>query len=209
MDLSRLNIPTLARLGHRYRHFREFLAQVLEGERTLLDPQAEIENEEPEFFRNDDLSLVTRELSQLAASGRANLATVFNTLAPFFEVGFSLRREGEDLKLESMFLLGRVFAPSGVNEPLVDFGLGPERIEGVIRGRVAPILREARLEKLKMLESADALAFEPAAGRVFVLISDRPHPWQVGVIEHIYFDTRKALTARAPVKPAPLRKFFR
>ncbi|MEK7358129.1 MAG: hypothetical protein AAB250_16910, partial [Bdellovibrionota bacterium] len=83
------------------------------------------------------------------------------------------------------------------------------KVEGVVRGRVAPLLREANLEKLKSFETADALAFEPAADRVFVLISDRPHPWQVGMIETIYFDTRSAIASGGPVKPAPLRKFFR
>ncbi|MES2965364.1 MAG: hypothetical protein V4760_15885 [Bdellovibrionota bacterium] len=209
MDLSRLNMKSLTRLGRRYRNFREFLAQVLEGERSLVDPKAEIQNEEPEFARNDEVDRVTRELAKIASSGRATVPAVFAVLAPFFEVGFSLRRDGGALVLEQMFLLGRVFTPPGVREPEVDFGLVGEKVEGVLRGRVAPILREAELENFKTLMAADALAFEPATDRLFVLISDRPHPWQVGMIETVYLEARTALTSRGPVRPAPLRKFFR
>lgn len=209
MDLSRLNIPSLARLGTRYKNLREFLAQVLEGERTLLDPQAEVRIEEPEFERNDDVTRVSHELAKLGANDRATVSSVFSVLAPFFEVGFSLRREGPSLKIEAMFMLGRVFTPPGAREPEVDFGLGEASIEGVWRGRVAPLLREAHLDNLSSLKSGDALAFEPAPGRVFVLVSDRPHPWQVGMIEAAYFGSRDALAKRGPLKPAPLRKFFR
>lgn len=210
MDLSRLNISSLGRLGKRYKNLREFLAQVLEGERHLLDPKAEVSDDTPEFHRSDDTNAVKRDLTKLIASGRSDVANVFGALAPFFEVGFSLRREHGELKIESMFLMGRVFVPPGVTEPTVDFGLSDRAISGIERGRVSPLLKEANLENLSStLSEADALAFEPKAGRVFVLVSDRPHPWQVGMIESVYFDVRAALASTGPVKAAPLRKFFR
>jgi len=200
----------LGRFNRRLKNFREFLGQVLEGERELLDPEARVVHEEIDFNRNDDINRVSRDLTTLASNGRANVGTAFAALAPYFELGFNLRRAGGRFEIEAMFLYGRVFTPPGARRPTATFGLARETIEGVIRGRVAPVLQEARLDNLaKSLAEGDAVAFEPVNGRVFLLVSDRPHPWQVGMVESVYLGVREALTPRSPIKPAPLRKFFR
>ena len=197
MDFSRWSVPSIKEVSDHVRQVREFLVQVLEGERALIEGKNDPVDETPLFQRFDDLSTLTADLQKWAARREASSTRVFAALALYYEAGFSIRRTGNELKLESMFLFGRVFTPPPAEAPIVDFGLKRRRhFDGVLRGAVRPILREARLDVIKTLNRADAFAFESEADRIFLLISDRPHPWQVLALESTYLAVREALAVR-------------
>lgn len=228
MDLSRWGLRRISKIGDRYRNFREFLGDVLEGDRTLIAPETiEGATVETQFSVRDDLAslLASAELTQKlvpATSRKAGaplvnakrvdrVQLIFEALAPFFEAGFCLSKNGE--RLDSMFLFGRVFNATDADSlENVRLALPPLRSGQVVKGRVRPVLEVFGIESLTLLDDASSFAFTPVSGRVFLLICNRPHPWQILAIENA-FETVSELLARSarnqagrvPAEAAPRR----
>ncbi len=184
MEISRWGFDKISRISDRYRHLRDFLADVLEGERTLIKDQKGKEQPAPAFEIASDVERIewSTRLTGVRAADRP--VVVFKALAPFFEAGFCLREaETNELTLESMFLFGRVFLPPAKEAPVVDLPLPALESGTVFRGRSSAVLRVFKLEGLAQLHQASTFAFSPEKGIVYLLVCGRPHPWQLTAIE--------------------------
>lgn len=191
MDLGRWSlqgIRKISRLSDRYRDLHTFLGEVLEGEPA---ERSEAVVRVPFRLRDDLESILELKFpKQGKGSAREKFdQAVFEALAPFFEAGFRLSRErgvrglGAEAKLHSMFMLGRAFQTAAQGGAALPFQLpvvGPDR---VLRARARPLLKKMDLDAVEKLHDASAFMCEPSPGTVYILICDRPHPWQVGVIE--------------------------
>jgi hypothetical protein len=194
MDFSRWGLPGFQKFStwsDKYRNFQEFLAEVLEGDRDLLphasagacavDQRDSFRVESP-FSVRSDIETVLR--SPLPSRGRSALKidSVFADLAPFFEAGFLFSDDGV-VELRSMFLFGRVFVPQGFERTKVPVELPGSGFAGVLKGRTRPLLAALGLQTVKLLHGMDAYAISPRPGTVVVLLCNRPHPWQFGMLE--------------------------
>jgi hypothetical protein len=219
MDLGRLGlqgIRHIVRLSDHYRGLHEYLAQVLEGERSLTAPLPQEERQAVApapvqsipFTVRDDIETFREQFSTQAPGAKAGKrdAEVFEALAPYFEAGFRLSRgmQGE-VRLHSMFIFGRVFQtqdPGGMVLPFVLPVLGRDRVAST---RARPVLRRMQLEAVDKLHDASAFLFEPRLGVMMLLICDRPHPWQVGHVERTH-EALKAIYAPASKPQAKTSK---
>lgn len=224
MDLGRWNlrhITGLTKLSHlsdRYRGFHEMLAEVLEGEREFLptaSAPASRASEAESFQVRDDLELVLEEFKASAKGGRALLSkrddVFFEALSEYFEAGFYFSRSEKnesEPRLRSMFLFGRSFHPQDEAGTLVPFQLPKVGPHQVLKAGAWPILRAFRLESLHKLRDAGAFLFEPKPGTLFLLVCDRPHPWQVGRIERAHALFTRAFAGTA-AKRSVMKGLFR
>jgi hypothetical protein len=184
-----MDFTKLTKWSDRARNFHEFLGDVLEGEREIvkaapLRSGTQVHHAETHFEPRNDI-----ENALLAASrGRApvTLETRFAALAPFFEAGFIFEQtELGETRLESMFLFGRVYAPRGA-ETRTKLQVPPSGFPGVLRGKVEPLLKAYRLQNVAVLHDSDVFAISVRRGVVALLVCNRPHPWQVGIVEEAY-----------------------
>jgi hypothetical protein len=200
MEFSRWGLDQFNRISDRYRGFKDFLADVLEGDRSLIDPHPDNSaHAESTFQVRNDLDYIIIE-----PMGRVRtielVKTVFKRLAPYFEAGFLIETSGErvpgeapTVALESMFLFGRVFTPPPSEAPRVELTLPRFLPEVVYRGRTDAVLRVFRLDSLQSLKDATVFAFSPRPNITFILVCNRPHPWQVTAIEKIFFAVTELL----------------
>lgn len=202
MDLSRFSLSSLSRLKNRYRNLREYLADVLEGERHFIntgDPNAE---PIAPFEVSRDQSRMEKTLSTVRGG---SVSSVLETLAPYFDAGFAL--EGPNVnRISSMFLTGQFFETPRGQSIEVDLRLGGLVGEGVVRGRTEPVLRALRLEGVERLRGCEVFAFSPVKNVIFILFDQRPQVWQVGFLESAYFGVREALEARPGTTAAVSKK---
>ena len=191
MDFSKFT-----KLSSHARNFHDFLGDVLEGEREIM---ADVETTHgsrkkhaPFAARSDvenSLMPSERTVAQNAARAKGELRFEdrFAAMAPFFEAGFIFEQtELDETRLRSMFLFGQVFVPKGKAEESVPPNLPEPGFEGVRRGRIEPLLATYRLEGLKNLHDGHVFAMSVRRGVVVLLVCNRPHPWQVGMIEKAY-----------------------
>lgn len=210
MDLSRWNIPHLSKIRARTRNLRDFLGDVLEGERELIEsrePAAGFHEEEA-FEVSSDWDELDRQLAILKPG--TSPEKILAEFAPYFEGALCLKTERElrESKLSGVTLFGQTFQPPASGGGMVDLGLAGLRAGHVVAGRILPILKELKIENIEDLHECNAFAFVPADGVVFVLFCDRPHPWQVFAIENAYLSARDACNRRVPLKTSS-RGFFR
>jgi hypothetical protein len=181
MELSRLFPKPLSKIGQRYRGFREFLAEVLEGNRSLLGETESTEVAPPfEVSNRFEQLLSLRSFTYKRSTGE-----VFTYLAPYFEAGACLHQKNGVTKLTGLFLEGKTF----INEndaPVIKLGLSGLSEGRVVKGRLRPVLRALGLEGAKKLIDADVFAFSPREGVVFLLICNRPMLWQFDALEAAY-----------------------
>ncbi|HVK62674.1 MAG TPA: hypothetical protein VM432_14040 [Bdellovibrionales bacterium] len=176
MELSRLFPKPLSELGHRYRNLREFLAEVLEGNRSLLG-EDEKQNALPPF----QVSNQFEKLEKIPVKNRA-IVQRFSDLAPYFEAGAYLSQTGKVTKLNGLFVEGKVF----VNEneaPPIQLNLSQLKPGKIVKGRSESVLRALGLDEAKRFADADAFAFSPSKGSIIVLICNRPALWQNDALE--------------------------
>ena len=208
MDIGRWGLEKVSKLTDRYRDFHQFLGDVLEGQRSWLKPREGSTSTSPgqaaplgeaRFFPRNDVEKIL-ELTQKGR--RPKLETVFKALVPYFEAGFLIENGtvggatgfGEDTSaLRSMFLFGHAFSPSESGDMPVRLALPDFKKELVVKGRVMPVLKTFELESFQTLHEASTFAFSPAPGYVIVLICNRPHPWQVDMIERMYLNVMELL----------------
>ena len=188
MDLTRWGILKISRLTKKYRNLQDFLGQVLEGERTLVEAPASGATEVKFTVRND-IDKLFLPVAKKASGPEGHL----ERLAPYFEAGFLLQVKIErgghapTHHLKNMFLFGHSFEPSEAQDGMrVDLKLPIIARDNVIWGRVRPVLAAFGLESISSLNGADAFAMSPKPGWVFVLVCNRPYPWQLDVIEKAY-----------------------
>lgn len=176
-----MDFTKLSKWSDRARNFHDFLGDVLEGDRELL-----AQPESPDVFHlRDDIENALNNLSPGRA--RVTLETRFAALAPFFEGGFVFEQnEFNETRLRSMFLLGRVYVPQGKETRVGLKDLPWGGFEGVKRGRIEPLIREYRLEGVHSLQDAATFAYSVRSGVLVLLVCNRPHPWQVGMMEKAY-----------------------
>lgn len=209
MDLSRWNIPHLSKIRARTRDLRDFLGDVLEGERVLLESTQAAEASEVEAFEvSSDWDELDRKLAILKPG--TSPEKILAEFAPYFEGALCLKTErgSSESKLMGVTLFGQTFQPPASGGGVVDFGLRGLRQESVVAGRILPILKELKIENIEDLHDCHAFAFIPVEGVVYILFCDRPHPWQVFAIENAYLSARDACNRRVPQKNSG-RGFFR
>lgn len=210
MDLSRWNIPHLSKIRARTRDFRDFLGDVLEGERELIQPHEPAGDfvEEEAFDVSSDWDELDRQLAILKPG--TSPEKILAEFAPYFEGALCLKTERgvREAKLSGVTLFGQTFQPPASGGGVVDLGLAGLRPGHVVAGRILPILKELKIENIEDLHDSNAFAFVPTEGVIFVLFCDRPHPWQVFAIENAYLSARDACNRRVPQKSSS-RGFFR
>lgn len=171
------------RFSDRYQNLKDYLGDVLEGQRSLLAPGEDPARTEAPFVIRDDIEiLLERSLPRGAGRGLGGLE-IFARLAPFFEAGFYLGSSGSSYRLRSMFIWGRTFFPSSGDEIDIDISVPKISRHDVLKGRGEPVLKAFQLERLVELRASSAFMLAPEEGSVLILICNRPHPWQMGVIE--------------------------
>lgn len=184
MELSRLLPKPLMKIGSRYRGFREFLSDVLEGHRSLL---GEVETTEPSI--QFEVSNAFEHLGSLDISRRP-MSEVFANLVPYFEAGACLVQKtdanGSHTHLTGLFLDGHAFQ-NETDMPIVELGLSKLGSGKIVKGNRQGVLRALGLESAKKLADADVFAFSPRKGFVVVLICNRPIFWQIEALESAYF----------------------
>lgn len=154
------------------RTFYEFLGDWLDGERSLLEPEATANST---FEARDDVENLGLQIPLGRAFGVARHDSVFNALSSYFEAGFDLRRQDGHWCVRGTFLYGRVFTVEEVKR--APFEPPPVPEGGVVRGRGAPVVRAFRLEALTSLRDSHAFVFDVGPGIRYVLLSERPAPW--------------------------------
>ena len=183
MDFSKFS-----KLSSHARNFHDFLGDVLEGEREIMADAGTTHGSRKRHAPFSARSDVENAL-MLPSRGRGELRFEdrFAALAPFFEAGFIFEQtELDETRLRSMFLFGQVFVPKGKAEESVPPNLPEPGFKGVRRGRIEPLLATYRLEGLKNLHDGHVFAMSVSRGVVVLLVCNRPHPWQVGMVESAY-----------------------
>lgn len=204
MDLSRWGLQRFTRISDRYRNFREFLGEVLEGERSLLSEEVAAEKAhaaENLFTPRSDIERLLEVPIPSRGLQSLRTETIFEMLAPFFAAGFLLElpEANEDAKLKSgevsmtscpmlkgMFLFGRVFVPPGGEKMAVAIVLPDLSGGGVVRGRVSPVLHALNLQGVEELSDAAVFAFQPHKNHVFLIVCSRPSLWQADMIQAMH-----------------------
>jgi hypothetical protein len=186
-----MDFTKLTKWSDRARNFHEFLGDVLEGEREIVKAAPLVSSRANAVHTHDTHFEPRNDIENallVASRGRApiTLETRFAALAPYFEAGFIFEQtELGETRLESMFLFGRVYAPRGA-ETRTTVPVPPSGFPGVLRGKVDPLLRAFRLQNVAVLHDADVFAISVRRGVVALLVCNRPHPWQVGLMEEAY-----------------------
>lgn len=200
MDLNRWGLQKFTRLSDRYRNFQEFLGQVLEGERPLLHEGANQAPEAPFTVRSDIEKLLQTPVPSRGLQNR-RVESVFESLAPYFEAGFLVKGGPETgSRLQEMFIFGHVFIPPEAEGATCELPLPPMRPEQVFKGMVKPVLRSFKLDTIRTLSEASVFLFQPQVGVYILLVCNRPHPWQLGMIEKTHAVLRD-LFAKVSVQP--------
>ena len=213
MDLSLWNIPHLSKLRARTRDLRDFLGDVLEGERELLDSSpSESASGSQSLVEAFEVSSDWDELDRQFAILKPGTPPekILAEFAPYFEGALCLKTERgqKEARLMGVTLFGRTFQPPQSGGGVVDLGLNGLRSGYVVAGRILPVLKALKIENIEDLHDCSAFAFVPTDGVIFVLFCDRPHPWQVFAIENAYLSARDACNRRPPQKVSG-RGFFR
>jgi hypothetical protein len=202
MDLSRWNIPHLSKLRERTRDLRDFLGDVLEGDRELLNDPSRTETPREKFEVSSDWDELDHQLALLKPGASAE--KILAEFAPYFEGALCIRTEGrgskQKMRLTGFALFGQTFSPPDSKGADLDLGLAGLRSGFVLKGRIEPVLHKLRLGGVEGLQSASAFAFSPSDDSIYVLFCDRPHPWQVFAIENAYLSARDACNRRAPTR---------
>jgi hypothetical protein len=191
MDIGRWSLEKVSKLTDRYRGFHQFVGDVLETSPGVAAPQRETK-----FSVQNDVE----KILELKKPGRVpKLEAVFKALTPYFEAGFLIENSADAVtaevmsSLRSMFLFGHSFSPSETDDMPVRLALPSFEKELVVTGRVMPVLKTFELDSFKTLHQASAFAFSPTPGSVIILICNRPHPWQVDLIERTYHSVMEVL----------------
>ncbi|MES2857077.1 MAG: hypothetical protein V4692_14510 [Bdellovibrionota bacterium] len=179
MELGRLLPKPLSKIGTRYRGFREFLAEVLEGNRSLLG-----ENEDAEIAPPFEVSN-RFEFLRAYSHRHHSLNETFTGLAPYFEAGAILIQKNGGTRLTGFFLEGKTYLNEN-DAPVVELGLSELKPGVIVKGRIAPALRVLGLGEAKRLFDSDAFAFSPKTGVVLLLICNRPRLWQTEALEEAF-----------------------
>ncbi len=173
------------------RTFCDYIGEWLDGERTLLEPDAAAP-----FESRDDVENLGASIPLGRVSGAARLDSVFRALSPYFEAGFDLRRHEGEWFVRGTFLYGRTFSPDEVR--CAPFTPPPVPPGGVVRGRGAPVVRAFRLEALAGLRDSGAFVFDVRPGARFVLLSEKPAPWIDAHVERARAALDEWLAPRPP-----------
>ena len=196
MDFTKLS--PLSKITDHARLFHDFLGDILEGDRELISESQHKTSKPhatPFVVRNDIESLL-----RLPSRGKTNFIFEqrFAELTPYFESGFLFSENRGAYALQSMFLFGQTFVPQAKSDAVpqrhLQKLLPKPSFDGVLRGRVTPLLKSFRLEALTSLHDADVFALAPKPGSLVLLVCNRPHPWQVGVMEAAHAILTQGLT---------------
>ncbi len=194
MELGRWGLDKISQISDRYRGFSRFLTEVLEGDRPLL---ASSETDHSTFSVQSGIEQALASESELKSEPGVldRTVRVLSRLSPFFEAGFMLKvnPEAQNLELTAMFLGGRLFHPPASERPLVELDLPELKTHHVFCVRALKVLPVFRLENVKSLRHADALLFSPRENVAFILLCNRPRPWQITAIEATVIGCEKIL----------------
>ena len=181
MELGRWGRVKLSRLSKGYRELTKFMTDVLDGERSLLDNGNEAAPIDYEV--RGDFARILADPSLKGLKGKGLWIELFDRFAPYFEAGFLLRGQGEEVVLESMFIFGKLYRSDAGAKPALSLGL-PLLPDGhVYSGRADAVLRLFKLDKVARLKDTSAFAVSPVQGTQIVLICGRPRLWQLDALE--------------------------
>lgn len=190
MEISRWGIEKFIHLSDRYREFTQFLTVALEGDQLQFVNSGKSIGSDFQVF---DAVKFQHHFSKISDNPKkVNLRRVFEALSPFFLAGFCLQTSAGRMEqfetLDSMFLFGKIFHSEKDESYHPELFL-PNFSDGrVFRGRSAAVLRAFHLDGIERLKDSIAIAFSPHAHSVFILICNRPGPWQVDLIEKVVIE---------------------
>lgn len=175
----------LFKIGRKSKDVFEYVSDLLDGERSLLEDENEPSKETPFETRSDIDSLLNFPI--VAKRGRSRSEVLFQKLSPFYEAGFCLKKSGDAWLVTHFFLYGKEFAPE--EHQAVPFHFPEVKAGTVIRGRSAAVLKAFRLDTLSKLKDSNTFLFAAGSQQAYLLLSERPFPW----LDELVQDTQLVL----------------
>jgi hypothetical protein len=156
---------------------------VLDGERKLVQPTAETTQK---FIVQDDVEKAFASSSLKKLNGEEKWKTLFSKLAPHFEAGFLLINDQNSWITADTFIFGKKFSPPK-NQPIY-FGhrLPQVRVGQMARARGPAVLQTYHLDGIVELKESSAFLIRVSPQIAFLLICNRPNPWQQLFMEKFF-----------------------
>lgn len=208
MDFDRWGLQKLIHLKDRYSDFRDFLAEILEGDRSLVSDYSKNEstrghsevalsdeqNIAPAFQVRNDMRVLLAQPLPVGRKGTIKVEALFESLAPFYEAGFLLCRSSDGkIRLRSTFVYGQKYSASEKAGIIVDVSLPDHCNGGIKSGRIKPLLKSLNMDSIQSLHDSAVFIFEPIENEFFVLVCGRAGPWQMNAIEETFLVVNEIL----------------
>lgn len=160
----------------------ETMTGVLDGERRLVQPT----ESQQKFLIQDAVQNAFVATAARKLSGEEKWKMLFSKLTPYFEAGFLLQQNQNVWTTSDTFIFGKRFAPPK-NQPIY-FGhsLPNVRVGQMARARGIAILQSFHLDGISELKESSGFLLRVSPQIAFVLICNRPGPWQQIFMEKFY-----------------------
>lgn len=156
---------------------------VLDGERKLVQPTEETIQK---FQVQDNIEHAFSAQAGKKLNGEEKWKALFTKLSPYFEAGFLLMNDQSNWETADTFVFGKKFAPPK-NQPIY-FGhrLPQVRIGQMARARGTAVLQTYHLDGIVQLKESSAFLVRVSPRIAFLLICNRPNPWQQLFMEKFF-----------------------
>lgn len=161
----------------------ETMTGVLDGDRQLVQPSEDLKQK---FQVQDDVENTFKAFSVRKLNGEDKWKSLFQRLTSHFEAGFLLTQEQNQWTTADTFVFGKRFAPPK-NQPIY-FGhrLPQVRVGQMARARGPAVLQSFHLDGIVQLKESSAFLIRVSPQVAFLLICNRPGPWQQIFMEKFY-----------------------
>lgn len=160
----------------------ETMTGVLDGEKKLVH-STEVQQK---FLVQADIEKAFAATSARKFSGEEKWKNLFTKLTPYFEAGFLLQQNENSWTTSDTFVFGKRFAPPK-NQPIY-FGhrLPQVRVGQMARARGPAVLQSFHLDGIVELKESSAFLLRVSPQIAYLLICNRPGPWQQIFMEKFY-----------------------
>ncbi len=161
----------------------ETMTGVLDGDRGLVKPT---EDAKLKFQIQNDIETAFTSFNAKKVSGEEKWKTLFTKLTPYFEAGFLLIQDHNQWTTADTFVFGKRFAPPKGQPIYFGHRLPQVRVGQMARARGPAILQSFHLDGIVELKESSAFLLRVSPQIAFLVICNRPGPWQQNFMEKFY-----------------------
>lgn len=161
----------------------ETMTGVLDGDRQLVQPS---EDTKLKFQVEDSIERAFVFNGTRKLNGEEKWKTLFTKLTLYFEAGFLLIQDHNQWITADTFVFGKRFAPPKSQPIYFGHRLPQVRVAQMARARGPAVLQSFHLDGIVELKESAAFLLRVSPQIAFLLICNRPEPWQQIFMEKFY-----------------------